>query len=100
MGDDDNWWWLTDDEMRQRHPINKFVRKHQLHFARYFLPKHVYSVHVVYLNHLDDEILQVVGRVKPMYYSTKGKTQEFEIEMSKYNVWKNNIGLYTFISSK
>ena len=99
MGD---WDWeyfdLSEFEIRRRHPINKLVCKHQMQFAKYFLPKHVYSVQLAYCE--DDETLHVVGRVKPHHQSTKGKTQLFEIEMSKFNVWKKNVGLYTFISSK
>jgi len=77
----DSWtdWWNhqtpTLEEGRERSLTNRFVRKHQ-----------------------DDNLLHVVGRVRPAHQSTKGKTQKFEIDVAKYKAWKRNIKLYTFVS--
>jgi len=100
----DSWtdWWNhqtpTLEEGRERSLTNRFVRKHQQDFAKYFLPKHVFSVQLAYLDEEDDNLLHVVGRVRPAHQSTKGKTQKFEIDVAKYKAWKRNIKLYTFVS--
>lgn len=100
----DSWtdWWAqpTVQEIREGSAINRFVRKHQQDFAKYFLPKHVFSVRLAFLDEDDDNIIQVIGRVKPAHQSTKGKTQKFKIDVAKYMVWKKNIKLYSFVSGK
>jgi len=95
----ENWWSSpTIAEVRERSLTNRFVRKHQQDFAKYFLPKHVFSVQLAYLDEEDDNIIQVIGRVRPTHQSTKGKTQKFKVDVDKYRVWKKNIKLYTFVS--
>lgn len=94
-------WWApepTVQERRESSTTNRFVRKHQQDFAKYFLPKHVFSVQLAYLDEDDNNIIQVIGRVKPVHQSTKGKTQKFEIDVDKYLVWKKNIKLYSFVA--
>jgi len=95
----ENWWSSpTIEEVRESSTVNRFVRKNQLAFAKYFLPKHIFSVQLAYLDEEDDNIIRVTGRVKPPHHSTKGKTQKFDIDVNKYRVWEKNVSLYTFVS--
>ena len=81
----------------------RIAMKYQRNFAKYFLPKHIYSLQDAWREFSDHpgnehDLIKVIGRVRPAHNSTKGKTQDFEVKMSKFRVWRKNIKLYNFIA--
>ena len=97
----DRWWnGVTLNDQRRASSVNRFVCKNQVAFAKYFLPKHCYSVVLAYVDESDNSIIHVTGRVKAAHQSNKGKTQVFEVETAKYLVWTKSIELFTFVSGK
>ena len=73
------------------------IMKYQLDFTKHFGPKYAYGVcNVEY--HSTSEEIHVVARVRKPYHSTKGLNTGFDVPMKKFNVWRKNVKLYSFIS--
>lgn len=78
--------------------VTELIMKYQLYFTRYFGPKYAYGVQEVIHTWSGD--LQIVARVSPPHTITKGKTCHFNVKMAKFRIWRDNLRLYNFVSSR
>lgn len=88
----------ADDEVT----VRRLVLKHQRKFAKHFLPKYVYGIHDVWVEwgKDSDHTVVVLGRVKIHYKCVKGRTVQHNVSWGKFNIWRQNIGLYEFIGNE
>ena len=81
--------------------IWNLIMKYQLQFTKHFGPAYAFGItDVEYTQRDDNERILATSRVRPVHQATRGETCQFEVPYSKFLVWRKNIKLYDFISSK